>query len=154
MQGPRQGAAAGIPGVDSPDPNKGDRRRGSAPDYYPAMIREGFYSQPPPAPDQSQPCRVEMSRLISAAVVDHDFCQLLLTSPLTALAKGCNGEWFDLSYEEFLFVLSVEANSLTDFAARWVEQEKNCSPPEENPIPLLLGEFSFHRVHQGKEHHP
>ena len=62
----------------------------------------------------------EMSRLVSAALVDQGFCRLLLSNPLAALSRGYNGETFDLSAVERSFVLSVQAESLTDFASRWV----------------------------------
>jgi hypothetical protein len=61
-----------------------------------------------------------MSHLINAALVDKEFCKLLLTRPSDALAQGCYGETFNLPHKERQFVLSTRASSLTDFAERWV----------------------------------
>lgn len=65
----------------------------------------------------------EIGRLISAAVVDRNFCDLLLHDPSTALEKGFYGERFRLSSRERQFVLTVKATSLTNFAAQWVSRE-------------------------------
>jgi hypothetical protein len=43
------------------------------------------------------PFNGEMSRLVTAAVVNKKFCDLLLTSPAAALAAGYNGESFYLT---------------------------------------------------------
>ena len=58
----------------------------------------------------------ELSRLITAAVVNRGFCNLLLANPAMALATGYNGELFHLETEEQEFVLSIRATSLADFA--------------------------------------
>ena len=41
----------------------------------------------------------EFSRLISAAVVNQRFCNLLLINPMIALSTGYNGESFHLTAE-------------------------------------------------------
>ncbi|MBN1148378.1 MAG: hypothetical protein JXA78_14055 [Anaerolineales bacterium] len=61
-----------------------------------------------------------MSHLINAALVDQEFCRLLLTNPTDALAQGCYGEMFNLPNKERQFVLTTRASSLTDFAERWI----------------------------------
>jgi hypothetical protein len=58
----------------------------------------------------------ELSRLLTAAVVNRGFCNLLLTNPATALARGYNGESFRLASEEQDLVLSIQAQSLAEFA--------------------------------------
>lgn len=58
----------------------------------------------------------ELSRLITAAVVNRGFCNLLLDNPAIALAAGYNGEPFHLATEEQELVLSIRATSLADFA--------------------------------------
>lgn len=58
----------------------------------------------------------ELSRLLTAAVVNRGFCKLLLTNPASALEKGYNGESFRLGREEHDLVLSIHAKSLADFA--------------------------------------
>ncbi len=58
----------------------------------------------------------ELSRLISAAVVNQKFCSLLLADPALALATGYGGEAFRLATEEQELILSIRATSLADFA--------------------------------------
>ncbi|HEX7972769.1 MAG TPA: hypothetical protein VF498_00030 [Anaerolineales bacterium] len=58
----------------------------------------------------------EISRLLTAAVVNQKFRKLLLNSPAAALASGYNGEPFRLATEEKNLVLSIRAQSLADFA--------------------------------------
>ena len=58
----------------------------------------------------------ELSRLITAAVVNQEFCSLLLANPAVAVATGYNGEPFDLAMEEQELILSIRATSLADFA--------------------------------------
>jgi hypothetical protein len=58
----------------------------------------------------------ELSRLISAAVVNREFCNLLLADPAVALATGYNGEAFHLAIEEQELITSIRATSLADFA--------------------------------------
>jgi hypothetical protein len=62
----------------------------------------------------------ELSRLITAAVISTQFCELLLRDPGQALAKGHSGETFCLSVEEQAWVLSIQARSLPEFAAQLV----------------------------------
>lgn len=58
----------------------------------------------------------ELSRLLTAAVVNRKFCQLLLSNPETALSSGYHGEAFRLGNEEKQRILSIQAQSLADFA--------------------------------------
>ena len=60
----------------------------------------------------------ELSRLVTAAVVNQEFCNLLLTSPTVALSAGYHGESFHLTVEERELVTSIRASSLTDFATQ------------------------------------
>ena len=64
----------------------------------------------------------ELSRLINAAVVNPAFCELLLTSPAVALARGYNGEPFWLAPEERRKVLSTQATSLAFFAQQLLQR--------------------------------
>jgi hypothetical protein len=57
-----------------------------------------------------------LSRLVSAAVVNQEFCSLLLSNPAVALASGFNGERFQLASHEEQLVLSIQATTLVDFA--------------------------------------
>jgi hypothetical protein len=63
----------------------------------------------------------ELSRLISAAVVSHEFCNLLLANPAAALATGYHGESFRLTWEERQLILSIHASSLAGFAMQLAE---------------------------------
>ena len=58
----------------------------------------------------------ELSRLLTAAVINRGFCKLLLTNPAKALERGYNGESFRLGREEHELILSIRAKSLADFA--------------------------------------
>jgi len=57
-----------------------------------------------------------ISRVFSAAVVNKQFCDLLLEDPNTALNKGYLGEGFLLSKEERDLIVSIRATSLSDLA--------------------------------------
>lgn len=57
----------------------------------------------------------DMNRLLTAAVVSHKFCNLLLNDPLEAVAKGYNGETFELTAEEVQLLHTIKASSLRDF---------------------------------------
>lgn len=63
----------------------------------------------------------EMNRLFNAALVDHRFCNLLLTQPGLALTDGYNGEQFHLSFRDRQFILTAKSPSLADLAMRWVK---------------------------------
>jgi hypothetical protein len=76
-------------------------------------------------PDQAR--YGEISRLLSAALVDRQFCNLLLTRPDIALTNGYSGESFHLSSKERQFFLSAKSVSLTDLAERWVKFNNLCS---------------------------
>lgn len=58
----------------------------------------------------------EISRLLTAAVVNRGFRDLLLSSPARALEKGFNGEKFSLAQREKELILSIQAGSLSEFA--------------------------------------
>jgi hypothetical protein len=67
----------------------------------------------------------ELSRLLTAAVVNRRFCQLLLSNPETALASGYHGEAFRLGSEEKKRILSIQAQSLADFARQLAGSQDN-----------------------------
>jgi hypothetical protein len=60
--------------------------------------------------------QVELSRLISAAVINEKFRQTLLENPAKALVAGYGGETFHLASEERIRIMSIRATSLADFA--------------------------------------
>lgn len=57
-----------------------------------------------------------LSRIFAAAVVNRQFCELLLRDPHEALKKGYLGESFILSKEEQDLLVSIRAQSLPDLA--------------------------------------
>jgi hypothetical protein len=60
--------------------------------------------------------RLELSRLLAAAVINPDFCHLLLNDPEVALERGFQGEDFLFTEEERALIVSIRAASLTDLA--------------------------------------
>lgn len=61
-----------------------------------------------------------VNRLVAAAVVNENFCNLLLTKPAVALEQGYQGETFDLDQRDAQLILSIRANSLSDFAQQYL----------------------------------
>ena len=57
-----------------------------------------------------------LNRIFAAAVVNRQFCQMLLQDPRVALHQGYLGETFSLSKEEMDALISIRAESLSDFA--------------------------------------
>jgi hypothetical protein len=57
-----------------------------------------------------------ISRVFAAAVVNKQFCSMLLQDPQVALQKGYLGETFPLSREERDLIVSIRADSLSDLA--------------------------------------
>ncbi len=57
-----------------------------------------------------------LSRIFAAAIVNRQFCQMLLQDPYTALQKGYLGETFSISTEERDAIIAIRAESLPEFA--------------------------------------
>jgi hypothetical protein len=57
-----------------------------------------------------------LSMLFEAAVVNRQFCQLLLNQPETALKQGYLGNSFNLTLEEQSLIVSIQAKSLPELA--------------------------------------
>jgi hypothetical protein len=57
-----------------------------------------------------------LSQVFAAAVVNQQFCDMLLHDPSIALQKGYLGETFSLSKEERDLITSIRAKSLSDLA--------------------------------------
>ncbi len=66
-------------------------------------------------PDQAND-RLELSRLMAAAIISPKFCNLLLKDPDMAIKTGYQGEDFSFSDGERDLILSIRTNSLTDLA--------------------------------------
>jgi hypothetical protein len=57
-----------------------------------------------------------LSRVFAAAVVNKQFCDMLLHEPSMALQNGYLGESFSLSKEEEDLIVSIRAKSLPELA--------------------------------------
>lgn len=57
-----------------------------------------------------------ISNLFEAAVINDQFCQLLLSKPEKAIKQGYQGNSFELTSEEQDLIISINANSLSDLA--------------------------------------
>jgi hypothetical protein len=62
--------------------------------------------------------RQEISRILTAAVINENFRKLLLANPDKALSMGYHGEPFHLAKEERSQLIAIRANSLAEFAAQ------------------------------------
>ncbi len=60
----------------------------------------------------------EYSRILTAAVINLQFRQLLLSNPAQAIERGYGGETFYLAREEKKRVAAIRATSLADFASQ------------------------------------
>jgi len=60
----------------------------------------------------------EYSRILSAAVINSHFRQMLLNDPAKAISNGYSGEQFDINSEEKVRLSAIRATSLADFAAQ------------------------------------
>ena len=60
----------------------------------------------------------EISRILTAAVINANFRKMLLSNPEKALSGGFKGEAFHLAKDEKTRLASIHATSLADFAAQ------------------------------------
>jgi hypothetical protein len=60
----------------------------------------------------------EYSRILTAAVINLQFRQLLLSNPGKAIDSGYGGEMFYLAREEKKRVAAIRATTLADFASQ------------------------------------
>lgn len=58
----------------------------------------------------------EVSRILSAAVINEPFCQKLLDSPGRAIEAGFHEEYFNVNAQEMAKLKAIHASSLVDFA--------------------------------------
>ncbi|MDR3573953.1 MAG: hypothetical protein P4L50_08835 [Anaerolineaceae bacterium] len=65
----------------------------------------------------------EISRLLTAAVVNIHFRQMLLSNPGKAIANGYAGEAFRITSDEKKRLSSIRATSLADFASQAVQMQ-------------------------------
>lgn len=69
------------------------------------------------SPKRMESC-TEYSRILSAAVVNRHFRQMLLNDPAKAVSSGYSGEQFNLNHEDRSRLAAIRANSLAEFAAQ------------------------------------
>jgi hypothetical protein len=60
----------------------------------------------------------EYSRILSAAVINSKFRDMLLSDPIKAISCGYSGEHFDLDHEDKSRLATIHATSLAEFAAQ------------------------------------
>ena len=75
-----------------------------------SMANQGSFSQPDD-PDQEA-----INRLLSAALTNRRYCELLLSQPAKALAVGFRGEIFQFNQAKHNLILSHQAQSLPALA--------------------------------------
>jgi len=83
--------------------------------------------------------RLELSRLMAAAVVSPKFCHLLLEDPELALETGFQGETFSFTEEERDLIRSIRADSLADLANQLAQtfiEQMPANHPVHHPIQL------------------
>ncbi len=86
-----------------------------------------------PHPEQDP---VELSRLMSAAVVSRSFREALLRNPARAIADGYQGEQFRFSPAFLAHLTTIQARSLEEFAQRVVDLlDGEARPGADAPIP-------------------
>lgn len=79
----------------------------------------GSFNRPtePRRPMRTMPIRSNgFKRVFAAAVVNRQFCDMLLKNPREALQKGYLGETFILTPEEVSLIASIRAETLSDLA--------------------------------------
>jgi hypothetical protein len=87
--------------------------------------------------------RLELSRLMAAAVINPGFCRLLLEDPEMALKSGFQGEDFLFTEEEYELILSIRANSLADLANQLARAFNECAQIPINPPVQLTAAFGY-----------
>jgi hypothetical protein len=65
---------------------------------------------------QSPPVEPEISRILTAAVINSQFRQMLLANPDRAVETGYAGQKFNLAREDKKCLGAIRATSLADFA--------------------------------------
>ncbi len=70
---------------------------------------------------------IELERLVSAAAVDKQYRQLLLTDPMRA-SEGYHTDRFRLTREEKAVITNIHTDNYETFVkvvAHWIEQERS-----------------------------
>ncbi len=67
---------------------------------------------------ENKSASTEYSRILSAAVINSKFRDLLLSDPVKAVSCGYSGEQFELNREDKNRLAAIRATSLAEFAAQ------------------------------------
>jgi hypothetical protein len=84
----------------------------------------------------------ELNRLLSAAIVSAGFRNMLITNPETALDKGYQGEKFNLSSDEYRWLVSIQATDLASFASQMLEYQTTRTPANDLAIAVKIPAMS------------
>ncbi len=84
-------------------------------------------------PDQAND-RLELSRLMAAAIISPKFCNMLLKDPDMAIKTGYQGEDFSFSEGERDLICSIRANSLPDLADQLSRNLDERTPSIQAPV--------------------
>jgi len=90
----------------------------------------------------------ELNRLLSAAIVSTGFRNLLITNPETALDKGYQGEKFNLSSDEYRWLVSVQATDLAGFASQMLDYQNKRTSTGDLAIAVKIPTMS--RIYNGE----
>jgi len=63
-------------------------------------------------------CSSEISKIISAAVINTDFRESLLADPARAINDGYHGQMFYLTNEEKAWINSIKVSAISEFAKK------------------------------------
>jgi hypothetical protein len=84
-----------------------------------------------------------INRLLAAAVVSRQFCNILLNDPVRAIQEGFAGEQFNLSTDEYELIVVIRSSSLTDFAEQLCKALPGLYAPFEANLSSYTGTGSW-----------
>jgi hypothetical protein len=87
----------------------------------------------------------ELNRLLSAAIVSTGFRNMLITNPETALAKGYQGEKFNLTSDEYRWLVSIQATDLANFASQLLDYQNTRTSASDLGIAVKIPAMSHIR---------
>jgi hypothetical protein len=79
-----------------------------------------FEMKPESLDTHPRQCSAEVSRILTAAVINKRFQKKLLENPIRAIDGGYGGERFHLSIRERRMVAAIKANTIEDFASQLI----------------------------------
>jgi hypothetical protein len=90
-----------------------------------------------------RPSYDNINRLLAAAVVSRQFCNILLNDPVRAIQEGFAGEQFNLSADEYELIIVIRSSSLTDFAEQLCKVLPGLCTPFEANLSSYIGTGSW-----------